>query len=63
MGEWRRSGALAKTRGKALLRSPDLLFQEVRKYQHIGTGLVLLRSERCVSAMTDVLASDKFIYL
>jgi CRP-like cAMP-binding protein len=31
MSEWRRSGALAKTRGKVLLRSPDLLFRECRK--------------------------------
>jgi CRP-like cAMP-binding protein len=31
MSEWQRSGALAKTRGKVLLRSPDLLFLEVRK--------------------------------
>jgi CRP-like cAMP-binding protein len=31
MSEWQRSGALAKTRGKVLLRSPDLLFREVRK--------------------------------
>jgi CRP-like cAMP-binding protein len=31
MSEWHRSGALAKTRGKVLLRSPDLLFLEVRK--------------------------------
>ena len=31
MSEWQRSGAIAKTRGKVLLRSPDLLFREVRK--------------------------------
>ena len=31
MSEWQRSGALVKTRGKVLLRSPDLLFREVRK--------------------------------
>jgi CRP/FNR family transcriptional regulator, nitrogen oxide reductase regulator len=31
MSEWQRSGALAKTRGKVLLRSPDLLLREVRK--------------------------------
>jgi CRP-like cAMP-binding protein len=31
MSEWHRSGALAKTRGKVLLRSPDLLLRECRK--------------------------------
>jgi CRP-like cAMP-binding protein len=31
MSGWQRSGALAKTRGKIFLRSPDLLFREVRK--------------------------------
>jgi CRP/FNR family transcriptional regulator, nitrogen oxide reductase regulator len=31
MREWQRSGALVKTRGKILLRSPDLLFRELRK--------------------------------
>ena len=31
ISDWQRSGALAKTRGKVLLRSPDLLFREVRK--------------------------------
>jgi CRP-like cAMP-binding protein len=31
INEWQRSGALVKTRGKVLLRSPDLLFREVRK--------------------------------
>jgi CRP/FNR family transcriptional regulator, nitrogen oxide reductase regulator len=29
MSEWQRSGALKKTRGKVLLRSPELLFREV----------------------------------
>jgi CRP-like cAMP-binding protein len=29
VSEWQRSGALVKTRGKVLLRSPDLLFPEV----------------------------------
>jgi len=29
MSAWQRSGALAKTRGKILLRSPDSLFQDV----------------------------------
>jgi hypothetical protein len=28
---WQRCGALTKTRGKLLLRSPDSLFREVRK--------------------------------
>jgi len=31
LSEWQRSGALAKTRGKVLLSSADLLFREVRK--------------------------------
>jgi CRP/FNR family transcriptional regulator, nitrogen oxide reductase regulator len=31
MSDWHRSGALMKTRGKILLRSPDLLFREVRE--------------------------------
>lgn len=31
MSEWHRSAALTKTRGKVLLRSPELLLREVRK--------------------------------
>ena len=31
ISDWQRSGALAKTRGKVLLRSPDSLFREVQE--------------------------------
>jgi len=31
MSDWQRSGALAKTRGKVLLRSPDSLLREIRE--------------------------------
>ena len=31
MSDWQRSGALAKTSGKVLVRSPEWLFREVRK--------------------------------